>query len=163
MSKDFEAAIKKISGAKNITRSSNDTPGQFVFNLKKDLIATTGITPAIIYSQISQSMNGVTIGTVEDDGEDMNVVLKSSQFGDDVRVEDVLSIPLTVGTTTYHIGDFVESRLTNATASITRENGDIQITVDADLEVGFDTLVAQKALTDFASSYEFPSGVSYKA
>ena len=41
-------------------------------------------------------MNGVTIGSIEDDGEDMNVILKSSQFQGDVRIEDILAIPLIV-------------------------------------------------------------------
>lgn len=79
-------------------------------------------------------MNGVTLGSVENNGEDMSVILKTNQFIDDVRLEDVLAIPLTVGQTNYVVGDFVDSQITNATASITRENGNIQITVDADLE-----------------------------
>ena len=64
----------------------------------------------------------------------MNVIVKSSQFLDDVRLEEVLAIPLTVGQTNYVVGDFVDSQITNATASITREDGNIQITIDADLE-----------------------------
>lgn len=96
VSKDFETYLKSVKGTKNVSRSSNDTPGQFVFQLKKDLIATTGITPALIYGQIAQSMNGVTVGTIDDNGEDMNVILKTSQFTDDVLLEDVLAIPLTV-------------------------------------------------------------------
>ncbi len=134
VSKEFEAHLKTIPGTKNVSRSSNDTPGQFIFKLKKDLIATTGITPAMIYGQIAQNMNGVTLGTVEDNGEDMDIILKSSQFVSNVRLEDVLAIPLVVGQTSYVVWDFVESKLTNATASVTRENGNIQITVDADLK-----------------------------
>lgn len=76
----------------------------------------------------------MTLGSVENNGEDMSVILKTNQFIDDVRLEDVLAIPLTVGQTNYVVGDFVDSQITNATASITRENGNIQITVDADLE-----------------------------
>lgn len=41
-------------------------------------------------------MNGVTLGTVEDNGEDMDIILKSSQFVSNVRLEDVLAIPLVV-------------------------------------------------------------------
>ncbi len=163
VSKDFEAHLKTIKGTKNVGRSSNDTPWQFIFKLKKDLIATTGITPAMIYWQIAQSMNGVTLGTVEDNGEDMDIILKSSQFVSNVRLEDVLAIPLVVGQTSYVVGDFVESKLTNATASVTRENGNIQITVDADLEVGTDTVSTQSEFTKFAETYAFPPGVSYQA
>lgn len=163
VSKDFEAHLKTLPGTKNVGRSSSDTPGQFIFNLKKDLISTTGISAAQIYAQISQSMNGVTLGSVEDDGEDMNIIVKSSQFLDDVKLEDVLSIPLTVWTSRYVVWDFVESRITNATANISRQDGDIQITVDADLEQGIDSVSTQKTFLSYAESYEFPAGVSYKA
>lgn len=61
VSKEFEAHLKTISGTKNVGRSSNDTPGQFIFRLNKDLIATTGISPSIIYAQIAQNINGVTV------------------------------------------------------------------------------------------------------
>ena len=57
VSKEFEAYLKTIPGTKNVGRSSGDTPGQFVFKLKKELIATTGITPSLIYAQIAQNMN----------------------------------------------------------------------------------------------------------
>ncbi len=161
VSKDFEAYLKTIPGTKNVGRSSNDTPGQFIFKLKKDLIASTGITPATIYSQISQSMNGVNLWTVEDDGEDMSIILKSSQFREDVRIEDILSIPLIVWQNTYQIGDFIDSQISNATASVSRTDGNIEITVDADLEAGTDTIGTQSTFTRFAESYDYPSGIGY--
>ncbi len=163
VSKDFEAGLKTIPWTKNVGRSSSDTPGQFIFKLKKDLIATTGISPAFVYAQIAQNMNWVTLWSIEDNGEDMSVILKSSQFLDDVRIEDILSVPIVVGQTTYQIGDFVESQLTNATASITRVDGDIEITVDADLKEWGDTVSTQKKFTEYANTYEFPSGITSKA
>ena len=163
VSKDFEEKLKTIAWTKNVGRSSSDTPGQFIFKLKKDLIATTGISPAFIYAQIAQSLNGVTLWSIEDNGEDMSVILKSSQFGENIRIEDILWVPIVVGQTTYQIGDFIESHLTNATASITRVDGNIEITVDADLEDGWDTVSTQKIFADYASSYEFPSGITFKA
>jgi multidrug efflux pump subunit AcrB len=161
VSKDFESHLKTIPGTKNVGKSSNDTPGQFIFTLKKDLIATTNISPAMIYGQIAQSMNGVNVGSIEDNGEDMSVILKSDKFTGNVRLEDVLAIPLQIGQTRYVIGDFVESQITNATASISRENGNIQITVDADLEQGFDSVSTQNAFVAYATSYSYPPGVSY--
>ena len=111
----------------------------------------------MIYGQITQSMNGVTVGSVEDNGEDMNVILKSSKFDTNVRLEDVLAIPLYVGPTRYLVGDFVDSQISNATASITRENGNIQITVDADLETGIDSVSTQAEFKKFAEGYVYPA------
>lgn len=144
--------------------SSSDTPGQLIFRLDKERIATTGITPAFIYGQILQNMNGVNLGSIEDNGEDMSIILKSSQFdGDQVIVEDILSLPLTLGSTTYRMGDFMEVEITNAIASISREDGDIQIAVDGDLEEGIDTISSQSRYLEFAQNYNYPPGISYKS
>ena len=134
VSKDFEANLKKFPGSKNVSRSSNDTPGQFIFTLKKDVLAQYGVSPALIYAQIAQSMNGITVGSVEDNGEDMNIKITSDTFSDDVKMEDILSIPLTIGVQNFVVRDFVDTTISNATARVSRENGKIQITVESDLE-----------------------------
>lgn len=161
VSKDFETYLKKMPGAKNVGRSSSDTPGQFIFTLKKDILAEYGISPAIIYAQITQTMNGLTVGTIEDNGEDIDVKLRSSQFADDVKMEDILSIPITVGTANYVVRDFVDSTLSNATATVSREDGKLQITVDANLDTGLDTVSHQAELIAFAEKYQFPNNISY--
>lgn len=122
-----------------------------------------GISPQLIYAQIQQTLNGVTIGSIEDNGDDMNVILKSSQFTGDIRIENILAIPITIGQNTFLIGDFIENKITNSTALISRENGDIQITVDADLDTGVDSVSTQAAFVAYAQSYLYPPGISYKA
>ncbi len=124
-----------MKGVKNVGRSSNDTPGQFIFTLKKDILAEYNISPAIVYSQMTQSMNGITVGSIEDNGEDMDVKILSDIFSESIKMEDILSIPITVGGTNYVVRDFVDTTITNATATVSREDGNIQITVDANLEV----------------------------
>ena len=134
VSRDFEAFLKTIPGTKNVSRSSNDTPGQFIFTLKKDILAQYGVNPNLIYSQISQSINGITVGSIEDNGEDMDIKIKTDTFSDDVKMDDILSIPITVGNTQFIIRDFVDTTLSNAIAVVTREDGKIQITVESDIE-----------------------------
>ncbi len=41
-------------------------------------------------------MNGVTVGSIEDNGEDMSIILKTDTFQKESRMEDILSIPFTV-------------------------------------------------------------------
>ena len=79
-------------------------------------------------------MNGITVGSVEDNGEDMNIKITSDTFSDDVKMEDILSIPLTIGVQNFVVRDFVDTTISNATARVSRENGKIQITVESDLE-----------------------------
>ena len=161
VSKDFETYLKKFSGSKNVSRSSNDTPGQFIFTLKKDILAQYGVSPALVYSQIAQSMNGITVGSIEDNGEDMSIKVKSGLFTDDVKMEDILSIPLTIGIQNFMIRDFVDTTISNATATVSRENGKIQITVESDLEKWLDTVSAQAKFVVFAEHYNYPAGISF--
>ena len=163
VSKDFEAFLKKMPGTKNVGRSSNDTPWQFIFKLKKDLLAEYGISPALIYSQITQTVNGITVGSIEDNNEDMDIKIRSSKFGDDVKMEDILSIPITVGTSSYMVRDFVDTTITNATAVVSREDGDIQITAEANLEQWLDTVTNQAKLIEYAKSYPFPKWITYSS
>ena len=79
-------------------------------------------------------MNGVVVGSIEDNGEDMDVKLRSSVFRDDVNLEKILSLPIPTANENFALRDFVDSTLSNATAAISREDGKIQITVDSDLE-----------------------------
>jgi multidrug efflux pump subunit AcrB len=110
----------------------------------------------MIYGKITQSMNGLNVGSIEDNGEDMDVVIKTSQFLSDIRIEDILAIPLQSGQNQYNVGDFVESQITNATATISRQDGDIQITVDGDIEAGMDSISMQSKFVEFAESYNYP-------
>lgn len=106
-------------------------------------------------------MNGVIVGSIEDNGEDMNVVLKTNIFASGAKMEDILSIPFIVGPTAYIVGNFVETRTQNAIASVNRENGKVQISVESDLETGIDSVSSQAAFVDYASKYSFPTGISY--
>ncbi len=76
-------------------------------------------------------------------------------------MEDVLNIPFSLGTASYRVGDFVDTRVKNAIASVVRADGKIEITVDADLADGESILTKQAELNKFASTYNFPKGISY--
>lgn len=159
---DFEKALKKISGTKNVSLSSKDTPGQFVFTLKKDALSLYDISPAIIYAQISQMMNGIMVWSIEDNGTDMNIVLRQDNFRKKINIEDILTATFNLWPNTYQLGNFIEYNAKNAIASISREDGKVQITVDADLEKWVDSVSTQNEVLNYAQSYTFPSGISYK-
>lgn len=91
----------------------------------------------------------------------MNVLLKTDTFLSGAKMEDVLGIKFTVGQTEYRVGNFVDTKAQNAIALVKRENGKVQITVDADLEAGLDTTKAQAQFESYAKGYNFPKGISY--
>lgn len=78
-------------------------------------------------------------------------------------MNNILSLPISFGQNTYRVGDFVESTISNATANISRQDGKIQITVDADAEDVKDNVVLQTQFVEFAKSYKYPTGITYQA
>ena len=161
VAKEFKEYLKTVPGAKNVTVSSQDTPGQFVFSLNKDLLALYGIPATLIYQTISSNMNGITVGSIEDNGDDMNIVLKSDRFIQEAKMEDILGISFVVWNNNYKVGNFIDTKVQNAIASVNRENGKVQITVEGDLNLGVDTLSTQAIFQKYADTYNFPTGISY--
>ena len=163
VSKDFEKALKKIKWTKNVGTSSKDSPGQFVFTLNKDTLSLYNISPAIVYGVITQMMNGVVVWTLEDNGTDMDIVLKQENFREKVNIENILYSTFSIWANTYQLWNFVIYSAKNAIQSINRENGKILITVDGDLGDGVDSVTTQNAFLDFAKKYNFPSWISFEA
>lgn len=96
VSKDFEAYLQSLPDTKNVTSSSEDTPGQFIFRINKELATSKGITPAMIYGRIAQETNGITVGSIEDNGADMDVIVKNSSFQSAITPDQILDLPLTL-------------------------------------------------------------------
>ncbi len=48
---DFEKEIRSYPGAKNVENSSGQTPGQFVFHIKKDVVSTLWIAPSHLLTE----------------------------------------------------------------------------------------------------------------
>lgn len=148
---------------KNVTNSSASTPGQFVFSLKKDLLAMKNISPNLIYSAIAEQANGLKVGEIASLGKDIDVVIRSDNFVGDVTPETIKNISLIVGNTNYKIGDFLDVKPQNAVASISRKNGSIEISLGADLVDGANSRIVSEKILDFAEKYEFKNGISYSS
>lgn len=41
-------------------------------------------------------MNGITVGSIEDNGDDMNIVLKSDKFIKEAKMEDILGLSFVI-------------------------------------------------------------------
>ncbi len=132
-----------------------------MFHVNKERALTYGLTPAMIAGSISESVNGIKVGTVKDNGEDMDIVVKDTRFSDDVSPDMVLDLPMKIGPTTYRIGDFVTATPKNALQSISRTDGDIQISVNAELANGANSTEVTLAILDVASKYDYPEGITY--
>lgn len=163
VSKVFEKKLKLIPWTKSVESSSKDTPGQFVFTLKKEILWTYWIPPAVIYGYIMEMMNWVNVWSIEDNWSDMDVYIKQSNFREVVNVEDIMNSTFNFAWKNYQVWNFVEYNTKNSIASIAREDWKIIISVDADLNKWVDTVSTQAKFEEFAKSYSFPTWISYLA
>ncbi|MDQ1344443.1 MAG: multidrug efflux pump [Patescibacteria group bacterium] len=157
----FEKRLRSFAGMKNVSTTSGTTPGQFVFVLKKDRLAEFGIPAAKIYSEILTTINGSNVGSIENDGEDIDVVVKVAEYSDAVDPQSITGHNFAFGGKTYRIGDFVDSTVKNAVASVKREDGKITVTVEGDVEKDVLPAGIQSKFEEYADSYAFPTGISY--
>lgn len=161
VAKNFEKYLKNIPWIKAAELSSKDTPGQFIFTLKKDVLWIYNIPPAVVYGYIMQMMNWVNVWSVEDNWTDMNIYIKQANFRDDVNIDDIINSSFTYAWKTYLIWNFVEYNAQNSVASVSREDGKIIISVWADLEKWIDSVSTQAKFEEFAKTYDFPNWISY--
>lgn len=161
VAKDFEKNLKLIPWTKSSELSSKDTPWQFVFVLKKEVLWNYNIPPVLVYGHIMQMMNWVNVGSVEDNWTDMDIYIKQSNFREEINVEDIINSTFSYMWKSYQIGNFVEYNTKNSIASISREDWKIIISVQADVEKWIDTVTTQNKFEEFANSYDFPNWISY--
>lgn len=161
VSKDFEKEVRSYDGVKNIENSSGETPGQFVFSIKKEVITELGVPTSVVIEQITTLLNGANVGTIADRGEDLDIIVKYSQFAKTIDPDAVESHIFKYAGKSYRLGDLINTNLTNAVAAIKREAGLVTISVGADTEEGVEKTAIQTKFTDYAKAYKFPSGISY--
>lgn len=117
----------------------------------------------MIYQTISQYTNGVKVAEIADNGRDIDIVLKDDSFLGDVTPEKIKNIDLAVWKNIYKIGDFLDFKPQNSVASISRENGKIEIAISADLVDGANSIAVNKQILDFAKNYNFEKNISYSS
>lgn len=159
--KVFEKKLKNIPGTKSVELSSKDTPWQFIFTFKKEVLGTYSIPPAVIYGHIMQMMNWVNVWAIEDNWTDMDVHIKQSNFREEANLDDIMNSSFNYAWKTYQVGNFVEYNAKNSIESISREDWKIVISVEADLEKWVDSVSTQAKFEEYAKSYSYPSWISY--
>ncbi len=161
VAKVFEKHLKTIKWTKSVWLSSKDTPGQFIFTLKKDVLWVYSIPPAVVYGYIMQMMNWVNVWSIEDNWSDMDIFLKQSNFREIVNIDDIMNSSFAYAWKTYQVWNFIDYNTTNSIASVSREDWKITISVDADIEKWVDSVSTQSNFQDYAKTYSFPPGISY--
>ncbi|MDD3646082.1 MAG: efflux RND transporter permease subunit [Candidatus Gracilibacteria bacterium] len=158
---DFEKYLEVLKGAKNITTSSSDSPGQFVFQFDKEKLSNVGLNQDDILSQVYFFTNPLKAGSIKSSLEDNEIVVLYKDFEETLNPDDVENIIVNTKIGKIRVGDFANFEFKKAVNSITRENGDVVISVGSDVEDGYLPTQIQPLLDMFAQDYNYPEGISY--
>jgi len=163
VAEDFKLYAEWLEGARNIVLSSPETPWQFIFELEREKIAFIWLSPDEILNPIRLQLFGTNAGTINSLYEDNEIKVLIDTYRDWVSPQDIQNIRLQTQVGEIRVWDFMTYRFEPALWSITRENGNITISVDWELDSWYLPTDIQPKLIDFAQSYNYPEGISYVA
>ncbi len=157
----FKEKFRGIEWVKNVTTTSSESPGQFIFKFNKDKLAESWLTPNDIVSEVYFYTNGMKAGSIKSEYEDNDVVLKIAQFDENLSPEDINNLLIDTRIWKVRVGDFATYEFTKAVSSINREKWKIAITVEADVVSWILPSEIQPALEKIAAEYIYPEGIIY--
>lgn len=161
VAKEFEAYTKTIPWTKNVVLSSSDNPGQFVFRFDTEKLTFLWLTPNDLLTEVYFYINGIKTGTIKSEFEDNDIVIKIADFDENLTPDQVLNLVITTKVWKMRVGDVADYVFEPALSSISREDGNILISVNGDLEAWVVPTSVQPKISEFAANYNFPEGVTY--
>ncbi|MDP2091205.1 MAG: efflux RND transporter permease subunit [Candidatus Gracilibacteria bacterium] len=161
VSDDFEDYLKSLKGTKNVISTSSDSPGQFVFTFNNDKLSNIGLNQNDIISELYFYTNGIKSGSIKSEYEDNEIVVLLKDFQDSLTPENIENLIINTKVGNIRVGDFVKYEFKKSVDLITREKGNIVISVGSEVEKGFLPTDIQPLLDKFALQYNFPDGIYF--
>ena len=161
VAKDFESYFKTIDWTKNVSMSSKDTPGQFIFTIDNDKLVSIWLNPNDILWELYQYTNWIKSSSIKSEFEDNDIVLKIWEFDDSLSPTQIQDLYINTRIWNIRVWDYVNYDFSNAVSTINRESWNISITVESDLDFWFLPTEVQPLLNEYAKSYNYPSGISF--
>lgn len=160
---EFKEYFKTITWVKNVTTTSTDSPGQFIFEFDKDKLSQVWLTPDDILNEVYFYTNWMNAWSIKSAYEDNDIILKIAQFDENLSPDDINNLIINTKIWKIRLWDYANYKFTKAVSSINREDTKISITVESDLEFGTLPSEIQPLLNEFASNYSYPDWIIYKS
>lgn len=160
---EFKTYLQTIPGTKNVSVSSSENPGQFVFELDRNKLSFAWLTPDDLLSEIRFYTSGVNSGSIQSTYEDNDIIISVDEFENTLNPTDIINLIIPTKIWNVRIWDYTTYAFVPGLSSIWREDGKITISANSDLETWVVGTEIQPKLIDFAESYNFPEGIWYIA
>jgi len=163
VSLDFKKYLSNLEWAKNVTTSSSESPGQFVFQFDKNKLYQFWLTPDDILGELYFYTNWVKAWSINSQFEDNDIVVKIKEFDENLSPDDIKNIIINTSAGEIRVWDVADYNFVKAVSAITRENNKITISVESDILPGFVPTQVQPKLVSYAETYSFPVWISFAA
>jgi len=164
VSDDFEKYLSTVEGTKNVKNSSNPTPGQFVFKINNDKISQFWLTPSDVLTEIYFLSSWIKTSSIKGDFDDHDIIVKISDFENKkLSPSDIMDFNINSKAWVIKIWNIATYQFLPSISTISREDGNIVISVNSDLEDWYFQNQIQPKLLDFASKYNFPKNITYSS
>ncbi len=160
---DFKKYLLSIEWTKNVTISSSDTPGQFIFTFDKQKLSYVWLSPSDFTQELYYYTSGVKAWSIKSLYEDNDIVLSIEEFDENLTPEDISNLVINTKIGKVRLGDYLDFDFSKSLSNIKREDWKIVISVEWDVVAGFLPTDVQPKFVEFASAYNFPEWFSYQA
>lgn len=161
-SKQVEMMLKGTPGTKNVTNSSRETPGQFVFSLDWERLKQFGLTPRDVGSQLSTMTQGVGAWSLRINDQDLDIKVQYANFIDRFDPQRFLGTTVQSTKTAVPVSTFGNYVLTKAISSVKREDTNITISIDADVQETVAPSTVQAAVDTQIKTLQLPAWIRYE-
>ena len=163
VSRDFKHFLASIPGTKNVSSSSEESAGQFLFELDDQKLALLGLTPQSIGPSLYLALNGLEAGSIKWEYDTHKIRVKYDDFSDGISPEQLMNTSIITPAGKVLLGNIGSYVFKPSTDAITREKNQITISIWANLENGYKAEPINAKLTEYAGKYQFPAGISSSA
>lgn len=137
-----EDLLSTIPGAAQVSSSMKDNGNQFEITFDRLKAANYGVSAAQIASTLRTSVAGITATTISNNGDDIDVIVKSninSNYGnpEETTITDLDSlkqIPVKTNVGDVMLGTFISEKMTQSLTTISHKDGKREGTVTSNVE-----------------------------
>ena len=162
VAQDFEIFLNKQAGTKNVSISSSQSPGQFIFNIDHNKLALLGITPANIMWELYFMTNWIWAWTFKWEYDNYDIKIKYEKFEDWITPDEIENISIITQNGPIMIWTIADYSFEKAIDQISREDTKIIVKVESDLKQGYVSTDIESTLNEFATNYSYPDGITFE-
>lgn len=129
---DFEEVLTQIAGTQNIKSSVEQTNGEFVLYVDRNLVSRAGISTTDLAFTLRNAINGSVATSINSEGEDVEILVRYALNSEATRggklskatIESIQGLTIATPTGDLPLSSLATIKLENARAAINHKDGE---------------------------------------